>query len=261
MLSRLRSVYSTTPDPQLPSDPLDALKLLVEREAQDPVHSKFLTETTLKRYLTARNNDPVKAFKQLNQTLSWRVSYKPFSLYQLYKQSLHHEAQSGKMYVLPAVDANGRAVIIMRPGLENSADGQGNIRYLVYTLERAAYMSEQSGDGKFIVIVDYFTGKISTATSPSLSTMKQTTHILQTHYPERLGGMLFYDAPSFFFALFKMIRPFIDPVTREKLRFVKRGQTVDAPFLDWQAIPAEYGGQLEHSFEVEKYFEYEQQPK
>ncbi|CAN8072591.1 unnamed protein product [Agarophyton chilense] len=259
MLARLRKVYLSAPGPQLPSDPLEALKLLIEPQARNEATSKFLTDTTLKRYLVARNDDPSKAFKQISDTLSWRLSYHPQSLYLTHKQSLHHEAQSGKMYILPTPDCHGRAIILMRPGLENSTNGAANIRHLVYTLERASTLSEQRGDGKFIVIVDYFTGKISASTCPSLSTMKETTHILQTHYPERLGGMLFYEAPSFFLGLFKMIRPFIDPVTRDKLRFVKRGESVEAPFLDWDAIPLKYGGRLHYQFDVEKYFECEQE--
>ncbi|PXF41697.1 CRAL-TRIO domain-containing protein [Gracilariopsis chorda] len=255
MLAKLRRAYSTPP--QLPSDPLEALQTLLDTEFPDTSSTKFLTDHTLRRYLTARKNDPVKAFRQLKQTIVWQDSYKPSLLYSEHKQSIHHEAQSGKMYVLPQVDKNGRSVIIMRPGLENSSDGAGNVRYLVYTLERAARLSERHGDGKFIVVVDYFTGKISPSTSPSLSTMRETTNILQTHYPERLGGMLLFEAPSFFFGLFKLIKPFIDPVTSGKLRFLKRGQDVDAPFLDWDAIPEDYGGRLRYEFDQVSYFDQE----
>lgn len=163
------------------------------------------------------------------------------------------------MYVLPTVDRQGQAVIVMRPGLENSSDPVGNVRYLVYTLERAAALSK---NGKYTVIVDYLTGNVSVSTSPSFSVMRETTHILQHHYPERLGSMFLYDAPKFILGMLKMLRPFIDPVTREKLFFPKRATASENEdcirLLDLENTPQEYGGSMRYEFDCKEYFEKEQ---
>jgi hypothetical protein len=69
----------------------------------------------------------------------------------------------------------------------------------------------------------------SNSKNPSAGTGKQVLHILQTHYPERLGKALVINGlpilneanavPTFVWIFFKLITPFIDPTTREKLKF------------------------------------------
>jgi hypothetical protein len=44
-------------------------------------------------------------------------------------------------------------------------------------------------------------------------------NILQNHYPERLAASLILNVPLVIQVFFKMISPFIDPVTRDKMKF------------------------------------------
>lgn len=44
-------------------------------------------------------------------------------------------------------------------------------------------------------------------------------NIIQSHYPERLGLALILNVPWLLNAFYKLITPFIDPVTRTKMRF------------------------------------------
>ncbi len=44
-------------------------------------------------------------------------------------------------------------------------------------------------------------------------------NILQSHYPERLGLALIINVPFFINAFFKVIMPFVDPITRNKVKF------------------------------------------
>lgn len=57
------------------------------------------------------------------------------------------------------------------------------------------------------------------AKNPSLSIARQVLHILQTHYPERLGAAVIAHLPWLLNAFYKLINPFIDPVTRAKMIF------------------------------------------
>lgn len=57
------------------------------------------------------------------------------------------------------------------------------------------------------------------AKNPSFSTARQVLHILQTHYPERLGAAIIAHLPWLLTAFYKLINPFIDPVTRAKMIF------------------------------------------
>ena len=47
----------------------------------------------------------------------------------------------------------------------------------------------------------------------------QVLTVLQTHYPERLSAALILNVPFLIQAFFKMISPFIDPITRNKMKF------------------------------------------
>lgn len=104
---------------------------------------------------------------------------------------------------------------MMRPGLENNlTDSSKNLTYLSYTLERAAVQSAAAGgDGRYVVIIDYASGEFSLRRAPSLSTSKATLSIIQDHYPERLAAAFMCDSPSYFYPAFRLIKPFIDPVT------------------------------------------------
>ena len=48
---------------------------------------------------------------------------------------------------------------------------------------------------------------------------RQVLHVLQTFYCERLGRAVCVRVPSLFWLFFKVISPFVDPVTKEKIRF------------------------------------------
>ena len=54
---------------------------------------------------------------------------------------------------------------------------------------------------------------------PTVAQARAVLNILQTHNPERLGKALISELPWYVNTFFKLISPFIDPVTREKMNF------------------------------------------
>lgn len=256
MISRLRTRYlGSTEEPLSEDQAAEALRNSVRGDITTET-DPFVTDSCLHRYLRARNYDVEKARRMLQSTLTWRASYQPDSLATREVQLLRNESETGKMYVLPKADAMNRAVIVMRPGKENSHDTRGKIANLVYTLERAARTANEAGGQQFVVIVDYAVGEISASTLPSLSVSRETTNILQGHYPERLSCMVLVQAPRLFHSMFKIIRPLIDAKTREKVHFVSSpSDVVTVPDLDRDSIPSDYGGTLDWKFDVDKYFE------
>lgn len=211
----------------------------------------WASDACLLRFLRARSLIVPKALDMLVACLEWRRSY---GVEELKRPGGEHEAvmretaACGKMFVLDHCDNLGRAVIVMRPGFEDCSDGVKNVRFLVYTLERAADLAHS---GHFTILIDYFSGKISLRNSPSLAIMKETVHILQNMYPERLGDAFLFDAPRFFLTTYKIVSALMDPVTRDKVNFVAKGQPVAV--LDPGTTPVEYGGSLDYTFNVGKY--------
>jgi hypothetical protein len=79
-------------------------------------------------------------------------------------------------------------------------------------------------------------------------------NIFQMHYPERLAESLIINVPFLIHAFFKMISPFMDPVTRKKLKFnpnpVKDGIfAADELFKE-----GGWGGSREFVWDHEKYW-------
>lgn len=215
----------------------------------------FLSDGCLDRYLRARNYDVVKARKMLQNSVTWRQNCRPDLIASTQLDTLRFESSTAKMFVLPHADTYKRSTIVMRTGLENSRDSAGKVANLVYTLERASRVAEQAGGERYVVIVDYTVGKISMATLPGVSMMKEITNILQGHYPERLDCMVLVQAPALFHTMFKIVKPLIDPKTRDKIHFVTVPTDVAyIPNMDRKALPVDFGGENKWTFSVDEYF-------
>ena len=67
-------------------------------------------------------------------------------------------------------------------------------------------------------MIDYDGFKLKNA--PPLSTSKFTLNILQKHYPERMHRIYLCNPPYVFKAFWQIVKPFVDPVTKEKIVFL-----------------------------------------
>lgn len=83
-------------------------------------------------------------------------------------------------------------------------------------LDRTVDMLPPGQENACLII--HFKGATAGKT-PSVSQARQVLNILQGHNPERLGRALISELPWYVSTFFKMIAPFIDPVTREKMKF------------------------------------------
>jgi len=73
-------------------------------------------------------------------------------------------------------------------------------------------------DGKMAWLLDYV--GYNRSNQPPWKVSLSTLSIVQNHYPERLGRAVNFKPPFLFEIFWKAIRPFVDPVTREKLVFL-----------------------------------------
>ncbi|PSC75046.1 random slug 5-like [Micractinium conductrix] len=221
--------------------------------AEHAPHRAFCTHGTYIRYLRARSWNVAKAAKMLRETLRWRVEYGPQALDW---ERTKAEGARGKLHVLDHPDNDGRPVVLMRPRLEAvySGDSDERVKWLVYTLEQAARLADASApDGKMTWLID-FVG-YNSKNSPPLKVSLQVLHILQNHYPERLGCAVCYKPPLLFNVVWKAVGPFVDPHTRDKLVFLspKSPPEALAKHFDPQHIDDSLGGHIP----IEQLFDYE----
>jgi hypothetical protein len=78
-------------------------------------------------------------------------------------------------------------------------------------------------------------------------------NIIQNHYPERLGRAIVINVPFLINAFFKLIMPFVDPVTREKIKF-NPDVIGDGLFTKENLMTQWWGGIREFEWNHEQYW-------
>lgn len=88
---------------------------------------------TTRRYANAVKWDLNQAKKRAADTLQWRRDFKPDLLI---PDEVKKEGETGK-HIISGFDNAGRPVLYLRPGRENTSANPQQVRYLVWSLERA----------------------------------------------------------------------------------------------------------------------------
>ncbi|KAJ1415312.1 CRAL-TRIO lipid binding domain [Sesbania bispinosa] len=176
------------------------------------------------------------------------------SSYQDAKPEVANEGETGKVSRANFHDKLGRTVLIMRPGMQNTASPENNIKHLVYLMENAI-LHLPEGQEQMSWLLD-FTG-FSLSTNISVKTARDIIYILQNHYPERLGIAFLYNPPRIFHAFFKAVRYFMDPKTAQKVKFVypnnKDSEELMKSLFDMENLPSEFGGKASLKYDHEEF--------
>lgn len=198
---------------------------------------------TMPRYMRAAKWNLDDAKKRIKSTMEWRREYKPDLIP---PDEVKIEAETGKI-ILNGFDVDGRPIIYMRPGRENTNEIPRQLRHLVWWLERAKDMMPP-GQDTLVIIVDY--KSTTMRTNPSISVARKVLTILQNHYVETLGRAIVVNLPLILNFFYKGISPFLDPVTRDKMRFNPNlFELVPKEQLD-----ADFGGEYEFDFDADSYW-------
>ncbi|KAF7794856.1 hypothetical protein EIP86_005998 [Pleurotus ostreatoroseus] len=162
---------------------------------------------TIPRYMRAAKWDLGDAKKRIEATIHWRRDFKPDLIP---PEEVRIESETGKI-VINGFDKDGRPIIYMRPGLENTQQGPRQLRHLVWCLERAKDLMP----------------------------------------PETLGRALVVNLPRILQFFYTGISPFLDPVTRDKMRF-----NPDLfELVPKEQLEADFGGDYEYEFEPVSYWD------
>lgn len=172
----------------------------------------FLTRECLLRYLRATKWNVPEAIARLQRTLTWRREY---GVAKLTPEYISVENETGKQVIL-GYDIHGRPCLYLLPSNQNTEKSDRQIQHLVFMLERVIDLMGPDQE-TLALIVNY--NETKSGQNASIGQAKQTLNFLQNHYPERLGRALVINMPFMIMGFFKLITPFIDPLTRTKLKF------------------------------------------
>ncbi|KAJ5356123.1 hypothetical protein N7517_010732 [Penicillium concentricum] len=172
----------------------------------------WLTRECLLRYLRATKWNVAEAETRLQSTLTWRREY---DLKKLTPEYISIENETGKQVIL-GYDVNARPCLYLLPSNQNTERSDRQLEHLVFMLERAIDLT--GPDQETLALIVNF-NETKSGQNASIGQAKQTLSFLQNHYPERLGRALVINVPFVIWGFLKLITPFIDPNTREKLKF------------------------------------------
>ncbi|MCJ1275057.1 hypothetical protein MMC21_002857 [Puttea exsequens] len=203
----------------------------------------WLTRECIYRYLRASKWNDAQAATRLQATLVWRREY---GVEGFTAEHISPENETGKQLIL-GYDVAGRPCLYLNPHKQNTKKSERQIHHLVFMLERCIDLLPPGQENLAILINFKDTRKGEGAT---VKQGIQVTHILQNHYPERLGRACIQDTPWLIWGFFKMINPFIDPLTREKMKFDADLRQVVPP----EQLLKKFGGDVEFEYYHEVYW-------
>ena len=145
----------------------------------------WLTRDCILRYLRATNWSVDEAASRLLDTLAWRREY---GLDGFTPDYISPEQETGKQIIV-GYDRQGRPCQYLNPGRQNTDASPRQIHHLFFMVERVIDMMGP-GVEKLNLMINFKPSKTRSNTSVPISTAREVLHILQSHYPERLGKAL-----------------------------------------------------------------------
>ncbi|KAK3308502.1 CRAL-TRIO domain-containing protein [Chaetomium strumarium] len=206
----------------------------------------WLTRECLLRYLRATKWHEREAEKRLLETLTWRREY---GVEELTAEHISPENETGKQIIL-GYDKEARVCHYLNPGRQNTDPSPRQVQHLVFMVERVIDIMPP-GQETLALLINFKQSKSRSNTAPGIGLAREVLHILQHHYPERLGKALIINMPWIVTGFFKLITPFIDPMTREKLKFNEDMAQYVPPEQMWNEFSS---GNLEFEYDHSVYW-------
>ncbi|KAH7653709.1 Phosphatidylinositol transfer protein SEC14 and related proteins protein [Dioscorea alata] len=207
-------------------------------EKQDSA-AKEEDDYMLRRFLRARELDLDKASNLFLKYLKWKKENIPKGF--ISESEVQNEISHKKMF-MQGLDKKGRpiGVALAVKHYSSKRDLEEFKRFVVYILGKLCDRMPR-GQEKFTVIGDLQGWGYSNC---DIRAYLAALDILQNNYPERLGKVYLVHVPYLFMKAYKIIYPFIDKRTREKIVFVEDKNLKETLLedIDEDQLPEIYGG-------------------
>ncbi|CAM6095176.1 unnamed protein product [Calypogeia fissa] len=199
-------------------------------------------DSTLRRFLRARQRKVDKATDMFMEHFEWRRTYVPLGY--IPESEIPNELGAKKVF-LQGKDKCGRPIGVIQAVKHdaNKRNLEEFKKYCVYNFDKCV-ASMNSGEEKFNVIVD-LQGLQYKNLDPRGWTV--VFDFLQAHYPERIQKIFLIHAPYIFWGAWKIVNKFIDKRTRDKIVFVedKNLEAVLSKDIETAQLPKFCGGELD----------------
>jgi len=186
----------------------------------------WLSSEQVQRFLRATKWDLPSAFARCEETIVWR---REFGVEDINNDAsmVEEESRTGKEIIL-GWDNQKRPCLYMFPGRQNTKQSHRQIQFVVWTLERTVDLMGPHVEN-LCLLIDFGAGEKGGGQPTSLGQAKKVLDILQNYYCERLGRAVCINVPTIFWGFYRLVSPFVDPVTKDKIRFNPDVRTLIPP--------------------------------
>ncbi|TMW66213.1 hypothetical protein Poli38472_003978 [Pythium oligandrum] len=202
------------------------------------------------RFIAAEKGDEEKGRQRYENTLQWRkendiddILIRPHPTFETikkyYPQFFHGRSKAGlPIYYeqpgkinLPALKKEGLSI-------------EDLLRHYMYITEYLWRVIEPSDTGRSVTVLDVSGIGMSDLGGEVLDFIKRASAFTGAHYPERSAHIFIINIPGWFNMIWRMIKPLIDPVTREKIHMLKGSAILREleTLVDLDNIPSDFGG-------------------
>jgi len=231
---------------------LKALKQRFENNTETYVHD----EHYLLHWLKARRFDVDKAENMLRYHLRYRKclnmdspAYRNFPVNPIMER-YYTRGQIGN-------DKAGRPVVyfpfggVDAKGILSSVRHSEAMQTIMYWMEQRRYACEEATQkagrpiSQIVYIIDLKGIGVKHLWKPGIDAFKQMSEAVQLHTPEIIYKLFVFNAPNFFYTIYKLIKPILDENTQRKINIC--GDNFSEALLeviDADQLPLYYGGTL-----------------
>ena len=197
-------------------DPLREKLLLLQGEEGydgDEITSFCQDEHNLRRFLVARDNNPDKSYEMAAAAIKWRSEIKPTTL----TVADFDTANSQGVWRFAGYAKNGWPIMLVRTSLFDPCyTTEEYVRYIAYMMEKnIERMDPSNANGqRHFIIFDMHDMNYNT----DYAKLRELIRIANDYHPERLGIALTVNASTLFWGLWKIMSPWMDTYTSEKVK-------------------------------------------
>ncbi|KAI8463544.1 MAG: CRAL-TRIO domain-containing protein [Monoraphidium minutum] len=211
---------------------------------RDGAPEELVSDAYLRRWLAAREWEPVVAHKLLLEHGAWRARTSPRGYVE--EEKVKGPLADEKAF-LQGVDHEGRAVVIVR--VANHLTARRDIRemrlFSAYILDALVTLcdAQRNPQRRVVAFFDMTGGCMA---NMDVAGMKTILGLLSTHYVERLSSFYFYNPPTIFWGLWAASKHLLPEVTRQKIHMIDPKDLHELrEGIPSDVLPKEYGGEAE----------------
>lgn len=208
---------------------------------------KYSTPAHLIRLLVAREFQESKALEMWEKFVLWR---REFGVDAIKESFIEGELSAGKAF-WHKHDKNGHPCLIVKTArhFPERSSAESLLKFAVFLIETGTRLADEQGkDGKICVLWDRKGFSMKNFDKRLMGMLKKLSAILQDNYAERLDSIYILFPNWFFRTMFKLLKPFLNKKTKEKLKLIENYKELDR-FFEKDCIMKEMGGTSEFLYQ------------